>query len=112
MSFIFATAIVTLILLVFGLGEARRIRRSHGTCASRDIGIMASQRLLVWVIALSVIDVALVPAARALAFPIVTADMVLVIGVLYLRRQMHRFAHDLRAASAQGAKASSSASGR
>lgn len=99
LSFIFATAVVTLILLLLGLWDARRIRRSHGACASRDIGLMASQRLLVWVIALSAIDIALIPAARALAIAIVTADVVLMIGVLFLRRQMHGVAHDLRAAS-------------
>ena len=98
MSFIFATVGVTLILLGFSLWDARRIGRSHAACASRDVSLMASTRLLVWGIAVSVVALVLVPAAHApeARIALVSADLVLIAAVLLLRREAHRSTHDLR----------------
>ena len=98
LSFIFATVGVTLILLVFGVWDARRIGRSHAACASRDVSLMASSRLLVWGIAVSVAGLVLVPAAHApeVRFALIGADLVLGAAVLILRREAHRTTHDLR----------------
>ena len=98
MSFVFAAVGVTLILLVFGVLDARRIGRAHGDCASRDIGLMASTRLLVWAIALSVAGLVLVPAAHApeARIALIGADLVFGAAVLILRREAHRTTHDFR----------------
>lgn len=98
MSFVFAAVGVTLILLAFGAWDARRIARSHAECASRDIGLMASARLLVWAIALSVAGLVLVPAAHApeARIALIGADLVLGAAVLILRREAHRTTHYLR----------------
>lgn len=99
LSFIFAAAGITLILLVFGAWDARRIARSHAECASRDISLVASTRLLVWAIALSVAGLVLVPAAHApeVRIVFVGADLILAVALLLLRRQAQRSAHALRA---------------
>lgn len=95
MSFIFATVGISLILLLFGVRDARRIRGSHGECAAFDVSVMASTRFLVWGIAISVAVLALLPAASATEarIAVVGADLVLVAVVLLLRREARRSTH-------------------
>ena len=99
MSFIFASLGITIVLAAFGVWDARRIARRHAQCASRDISLMASTRLLVWGIAVSVAALVLVPAAHApeARIALVSADLVLIAAVLLLRREAHRTTHALRA---------------
>ena len=98
MSFIFAAAGITLILLAFGLWEGRRIGRTHGRCASRDISLMASMRLVIWAMAMSIAGLVLVPAAHApeVRIAFVSADLMLGAAVYLLRRQAQRAMHDVR----------------
>ncbi len=95
MSFIFATAGITLILLLFGVRDARQIRRTHAVCAARDVSLMASTRLLVWGIGMSLAVLALLPAASATEarVAVVGADVVLVIAVVLLRREAKSLTH-------------------
>lgn len=95
MSFIFAIAGITLILSLFGVRDARRIRRSHAECAARDINLMASTRLLVWGIGMSLAVLALLPAASATEarIALVGADVVLVAAVVLLQREARRSTH-------------------
>jgi hypothetical protein len=67
-------------------------------CASNDISHMASRRLLVWAIAMSIAGLVLVPAAHepAVRTAFLVADLVLGVALLLLRRQAQRSSHQVR----------------
>jgi uncharacterized sodium:solute symporter family permease YidK len=100
MSVLVASLGCTLILVLFGFREADRIRRTHGSCAQLDLASFAAARLLSWAIVMSVVALALLPAASGAdtRLLIIAGDVVLGSAVFVIRRANRARVHVPRSA--------------
>jgi hypothetical protein len=98
MSLLAASVACTLILVLFGFRDAHRIRMTHGGCAQYDVASLAAARLLSWGIVMSVVALALLPAASGIEarLLILVSDVVLGGAVLVIKRADRAHMHTLR----------------